>query len=326
MATRSRVPSFESILQQFRHRRGLYVLGAGTSAGLAPIGHGLYRIVALDWWRNGGGFRPDIPIHSVLTQKIIDSQINCPQEEIWGREIRPGTEPFPAVEMLQRLPNGAARLHVMHELVKERHKTRETDSYRVFRAFHPSIILNYNHDGFASAQCGSRHWIIDVHGSIDPWFGSPDLEALIARVREFDVSIPIGDLTMCEPEDSGKAALRRRLATAGSITPEFVAIIGYSFAKGRDSYDDHISFEWFTERFHGFAGCVYVLDPSPEELRYAVADAIGSDRVFGVRAWWNVLSHAFMLHLQDRGFGRSIYATHETLLSIQGGGYAFPRP
>jgi hypothetical protein len=44
---------------------------------LAPIGRGLYRIVALDWWRNGGSFRPNIPIHSSLTQTIIDSQLNC---------------------------------------------------------------------------------------------------------------------------------------------------------------------------------------------------------------------------------------------------------
>jgi hypothetical protein len=55
----------------------------------------------------------------------------------------------------------------MHELVGERHKDRATDSYQVFREFHPSIILNYNHDGFASAQCGDQHWVIDAHGSID---------------------------------------------------------------------------------------------------------------------------------------------------------------
>src|SRR5690348_8313734 len=102
-----RVSSFESILQHFRYQRGLYMLGAGSSAGLAPIGNGLYRIAALDWWRNGGGFSPDIPIHSPLVQKIIESQSDCSQEEIWGRPIRVGTEPFPTGEMLQRLPNGA---------------------------------------------------------------------------------------------------------------------------------------------------------------------------------------------------------------------------
>ena len=51
-----------------------------------------------------------------------------------------------------------------------------------FRAFHPSIILNYNHDGFAAAQCSDKHWAIDIHGSIDPWYGSPDVKELIARV------------------------------------------------------------------------------------------------------------------------------------------------
>lgn len=57
--------------------------------------------------------------------------------------------------MLERLPNGAARLHVMHELVKERGENVATDSYAVFRAFHPSVILNYNHDGFAAAQAAT---------------------------------------------------------------------------------------------------------------------------------------------------------------------------
>jgi predicted alpha/beta-hydrolase family hydrolase len=49
----SRKTTFESIVQHFCARRGLYLLGAGASAGLAPLGNGLYRIVALDWWRNG---------------------------------------------------------------------------------------------------------------------------------------------------------------------------------------------------------------------------------------------------------------------------------
>lgn len=82
MTTIVREPSFESILQRFLCQRGLYMLGAGSSAGLTPIGNGLYRIPAFYWWRNGGGFSPDIPLHSPFVQKIIESQSDCPQEEI----------------------------------------------------------------------------------------------------------------------------------------------------------------------------------------------------------------------------------------------------
>jgi hypothetical protein len=307
------VLSFESILQNFRYRRGLYLLGAGSSAGLAPIGHGLYRIAALDWWRNGGGFSPDIPVHSPLVQKIIESQIDCPQEEIWGRPIRIGTEPFPAREMLQQLPNGAARLHVMHELLKKRHENEATDSYGVFRAFHPSIILNYNHDGFAVAQCGDKHWVIDIHGSIEPWYGSPDVKELIGRVREFDVSIPTGDLIMCERETRDNVTLLRRLAAAAAVMPDFVAIIGYSFARVPDGHDDCVSFDWFRHKFRGFNGPIFVIDPHPEELASEIADAIKSPHVFDVTALWNHLSHAFVMHMEGCGDAKSIYADHEKL-------------
>jgi len=316
-----RVPTFENLLQHFRSARGLYLLGAGASAGLAPIGHELYRRLALDWWRNGRGFPPDIGVHISLVERVIESQSNCPEEEIIGRSIRPGTPRFPFAEMLQRLPNGRAQLQAMRELTEEHYKNRLTDNYRVFRTFYPSVILNYNLDGLASLECGNWHRVIDIHGTIDPWFGSPGVEKLIAH--ELDVSFPTDGLILCEPEGGRELILRRRLAAAASTSPNFVAVIGYSFAKRSGSYDDYVSFEWFAERFRGFEGYVYVLDPSPEELQSAVAGALGSRRVFGVRAWWNVLSHAFCLHLCGRGLGRSIYATHEMLLSVYGAGCAF---
>jgi hypothetical protein len=122
----SRAPSYESILQHFRARRGLYLIGAGASAGLAPLGAKLYRVVALDWW-HGGGFPAVIPaVHAPLNRKIIESQSGCPQTEIWGREIRPGTEPFPIVEMLIRLPEYWTRIRTKHELVKVRYEDRRT--------------------------------------------------------------------------------------------------------------------------------------------------------------------------------------------------------
>jgi hypothetical protein len=322
----SRKTTFESIVQHFCARRGLYFLGAGASAGLAPLGNGLYRIVALDWWRNGGGFRPDIPFHSPLVEKIIASQRDCSQEEIWGVSLRPGTVPFPAVPMLERLPNSGTRLRVMHELVRARHEDRGTDSYRVFRSFHPSTIMNYNHDGLASAQCGEHHVVIDVHAAIHPGYGSPDFERLIPIVRDYDLSLPPDDLIMCERERPDDATLLRRLALAEATAPDFIAVIGYSFAKiGDGLFDDCVSLDWFRRQFHGFPGSVYVIGPDPDELEYLIADSIKSNRVIGVRACWNILAHAFMLWMQYHGRAGSIYADHERLLAQWGPYAVFPR-
>jgi hypothetical protein len=328
MSAPSRTPSFEFILQHFRSRCGLYLLGDGASAGLAPLGGKLYRIVALDWW-HGGGFTADIPaVHLPLNRKIIESQSGCPQYEIWGREIRPGTEPFPAAEMLIRLPEYWTRARIKHELVRVRYEGRMTDSYRIFRIFHPAIILNYNHDGFAPSQCGPQHRVIDVHGAINPRYGSPEFEQFIRAVRDYDLRAPPDDLIMCERERErhDDPALNRRLTLAGSIMPDFIAIIGYSFAKVGDSYDDYVSLRWFKRRFHNFTGNVYVISPFPEEHRYVISDYIKSPRVFGVTAYWNILSHAFMFSIQYPGQDDSIYATHERLLSVWGDEVVFPRP
>jgi|SRR6516225_1624566 hypothetical protein len=65
-------------------------------------------------------------------------------------------------------------------------------------------------------------------------------------------------------------------------------------------------------------GPIYVINPWPEELETEIAL-----NVFGVRAEWNSLSHAFVMRLENRGLGRSIYATHEMLLSRHGDQHAF---
>lgn len=319
--------SFEAILHNCQTRRGTYLLGAGASVGFAPFGAQLYRMAALDLWHNADGFPPEIPNHSALNQKIIASQIETPFEEIWGRELRSGTEPSPTAEMLWRLPNNATRLRVKHDLVRARHECRAADSYRVFRAFHPSIIMNYNHDGLAAAQCGDMHRVIDIHMAIDPWFGSSELDQFIPIVRKYNLPVPSDGLIMCEPERPDDNGLKHRLRLAGSLQPQFVAVIGYSFAKVDNTYDDFVSWYWFNRQFHHhrFAGPIYVIGPAPEELQYAIAELTKSPSVIGVPARWNILSHAFLLHLLGRGLGRSIYATHEILLSRFGGEAGFPR-
>jgi hypothetical protein len=127
------------------------------------------------------------------------------------------------------------------------------------------------------------------------------------------VSIPIGDLIMCERETRDNVTLLRRLGAAVAVMPDFVAIIGYSFARVPDGHDDCVSFDWFRHTFRGFNGPIFVIDPYPEELASEIADAIKSLHVFGVTALWNHLSHALVMQTEGCGDRKSIYADHDRL-------------
>jgi hypothetical protein len=151
---------------------------------LVPIGGKLFRIAALDWLRSFSGFSPDIPAHSLLGQRIIESALVMSMFELTGREIGPGTEPYPIEAVLRRLPDKAARLRILFEMAKFRFGGHATDNYRVFGWFHPSLILNYNLDGLVADQCGGQHRVINAHAIVDRWYGSPSAENIISAIRQ----------------------------------------------------------------------------------------------------------------------------------------------
>jgi hypothetical protein len=237
----SDAPSYELILRHFQARRGLYLLGAGASAGLVPIGGNLFRIAALDWLRSFSGFSPGIPAHSLLGQRIIEPALGISMFELTGREIRPGTELYPIEAVLRRLPDNAARLRILIEMAKFRFSGLATDNYRVFGRFHPSLILNYNLDGLVADQCGGQHRVINVHAIVDPWYGSPSAESIMPAIRQFNFSLPADDLILCVPEHHEDEGLKKRLQMTGAFSPDFIAIIGYRFAKVGNQYDDYVS-------------------------------------------------------------------------------------
>ncbi len=160
---------------------------------------------------------------------------------------------------------------------------------------------------------------------VDPWYGSPAAESLMPVIRELNFPLPADDLILCVPERYDDDGLQKRLQMAAAFSPDFVAIIGYRFAKVGNQYDDYVSLDWFKNSFRDFLGNVYVIDPSPEETQYEIADGIKSLRVFGVRAYWNILSHAFLMSLAGIYKHKSLYAIHESLLAAHGDSISFPR-
>jgi hypothetical protein len=79
------VPSYEFMLKHFRARPGLYILGAGASAGEAPFGENFMLGPALDYIPRG--FPVDIPTHSELSQKSSPLPMVFPQRISFPRGL-----------------------------------------------------------------------------------------------------------------------------------------------------------------------------------------------------------------------------------------------
>lgn len=152
-----------------------------------------------------------------------------------------------------------------HVLARARYLARTegtvTDSYRIFRAFHASVIADYNHDGLAREFCGPKHEIVEMHGTIHPDYGSPEFGAWISGLREFDIALPPDNLVMGLPESWTDARLYRRLSWVMSKTPQHVVIIGYSFAQMGSGYDDAVTLACFVQRFKHYLGAILVVSP-----------------------------------------------------------------
>jgi hypothetical protein len=313
------MPSFESLLRQFQNQRGLFFIGAGASAGSVKLGPEFLQMPGIEYVTSAGSYPVEIPSHAPLSEKIIRSTATLPLSRIFpGRILRPGTEDFPFREFLSRMSDGYARTSLKHALARPGFEGRILDSYRVFRHFHPSIILNYNLDGLMGDHCGDVHKVLDPHGTVERGYGSPSGKELVAIVRENDFNLAPDSFVMSVPESPTDRRLEAQLRFAMRSSPDFVAIIGYSFAGAEPVYDDFVSLNFFMSRFRRFPGNVYVMSPYPAELADVIAHGIDSKIVHPIPTRWNVLAHAMVELLASRRIGRSLNYFCEQLLDRHG--------
>ena len=326
----SNMPSYEFILGQFRTRRGLYILGAGVSAGAALLGEAFWTAAPRDYLRNLSSFSADIPVHSELTQRMIDISR---RPILADRDIRIGNEdPFLRLAILQRMPDYYARLYLKHCLSKFRSSGRQIDSYRIFQTFQRSLIMDYNHDGLATDCLGQFHHVLDMHRTIDPRYGSPRMYEIIDDVRDYDLPDKPDGIIMGVPESYFDPYLAHQLlkvAREVSISPpNFLAIIGYSFAQNEQGYDDQVSLDCFLHTHRNFHGDIYVIGPNSDgkldTLKDLIADGLKSKNVLRIRAYWNVLSHAYMIANRIQGGRRSLNYVYNQILDTFGSEAVFP--
>lgn len=308
-----RNPSLEFLLWLCREHRGLYILGAGASAGEVKLGREFLAAPGVDY-ALGDSFPVQVAEHDLLSRKIIDAAAHIPLTRVFpNRIIRTGTD-FPHLERMQRMPNSFARLSIKNHLANGRLKPRVRDSYVAFRLFKPATIMNFNLDGFATDYCGDIHQVLTPHGTVPRQYGSPEMAQFVANSRAYDLMLDPDELVMSVPESSGDGNLWRCLDTMVACSPEFIVVIGYTFGRNGDGHDDWISLARFMSAFRDFAGDIYVIEPAPDQLREMIADGVGSSRVFGLQAYWNVLAHAFLESTRNRLNGRSLnYFCEQTL-------------
>jgi hypothetical protein len=323
-AMRNNEHRLEQLRDDLLMRRGLFVLGAGASAGLVPFGLGFMTAPAIDFVRNGGSFPVERPLHDTRTKKVLKAVRLLGLSDFFpDREIRSGNEDYPFRELAERVSNSHVYYQMAHALASPSYTKRQSDNYRVFRHFRPSLIFNYNLDGLASAQCGTQHRVIDMHGTLNPAYGSPAVRPLLEMAREFDLPLTSENNILCVPEEGSDWALARKLLTAERFDPDFVAVIGYSFGRDGEKFDDALSLDLIEQRFRGFHGRFYVVDPAPERFEVRFSDVLKSRNVIGVRAYWNLFSHALLSAVGGADGGRSLNFTSESLLDRFGDRIAF---
>jgi hypothetical protein len=286
--------------------RGLYLLGAGASAGEAPFGSVLLRGPLVDFLRHARSFSETLPEQPPLSRLLLGAGAHLSSFDIDGRALRPGTEDL-TLELLHRMPPNFPRSHLMHKLAAASFRRRKSHDYLPFRLASPSLFINYNHDGLAGDLIGDLHPVIAVHGSIDRWIGAPaSLDFILSAGIEYGLAIATDELLMLEPESYADLDLARRLLPMARCRPDFIAIIGYSFGWTGRRHNDAVSLDFLVDHYRKFVGEVFVVDPYPERLQEILAERLRAARILALPARWNLLAHAFLEARAGRLNGRTL--------------------
>jgi len=228
-------------------------------------------------------------------------------------------------ELLQLIPPNFARSRLMYPLAVSRYRQRASHNYLPFRFSPRSLFMNYNHDGLATDLIGDIHTVIPVHGSIPPLVGSPEaLEFIRTAGIDYDLAIAPDQLLMLEPESYFDCNLAHRLIPMARFKPEFIAIVGYSFAWTDQRHNDAVSLDCFIDHYREFPGQVFVVEPQPERLQDILAHRLHAAHVVGLPARWNLLAHVFLEALAGRLNGRTFNDCCEELVDAGHAWSAFP--
>lgn len=320
----------EELLWHFRRSKGLFLLGAGASAGIVPFDRKFTASPAIDFHDNLTSLSASPTKKDLLTARAVGAAAPM----LMARRGLPGFDPGMAKAILARVPSAYVNFHVVHTLggarLKQRLGNLRYRNYAVFDFFPSTALLNYNLDGIATDICGAHHRVVPVHGTVGAHLGSKETGKLVARLRESDIDFRFEDLLLCVAEphfgQPGHAGLVDRLRPMWGFDPDFVAICGYSFASQDPTsglvHDDHESLRLFVERFKDFAGPIFVLNPSAATMEM-LEDRLKSRQVISVPFYWNVVTAAMIERLVERNM-EPLHDIYSRILDDNGWDSAIP--
>jgi hypothetical protein len=260
----------------------LYILGAGASAPIIPMGvaAAIRRVVQklgiLDGCAEPPSLRksrllpPDLQfdIHAALTGEISQNELDAHTplevvETIFARHITVPNVGRPA-------------------------------QYAVFDCMPASVLFNFNNDNLGEAV-HPRHLCLRPHGTVD--VGMVHAPAVAAALRW--LAIPASfveqfDFHRPEPEPSdisGNWSYRRMIEMFDSL--KMVVVIGYSFGEQRDTgeIDDTESFAVLTDLLRWRPKPVLVIGPDPEGVAARIEATARTGDVGLLACRWDVLSN-----------------------------------
>ena len=309
------------LLWRLRRESGLYLFGAGASAPIVPMAPTMLLATAGSWVLLGG-FPSEVATQTILTERI---QKQARDHDFWGRELRPGTDDFPTMEVLARLGHGGAQAHYMHQLAGPRFARCRIPNYTVLRHFRRSLLLTWNMDGLARDTCGPWHHIVEVHGSVGAEYGST-AGAYWARVtQEYRLDVSAPGLHPIGPESLDDAGLQHKLQAMQQCDPSFVMIVGYSFGLFDGRCDDQLALATFVGRFRDVPIDVYICGPHPRDLAEMLGEELRSSRVHAFPVYWNVLAWAFEQVIAAKMDVAQLDYIHGATLDTRGPGF-LPAP
>jgi hypothetical protein len=140
----------EELLWRFTRSKGLFLLGAGASAGIVPFDRRFTAWPAIDFHDNWTSLSASPTKKDLLTKRTVEAAAPM---LLARRGLRGFDDPGMTKAILARLPSAYVNFHVVHTLggarLKQRLGNLRYRNYAVFDFFQPTVLLNYNLDGIA---------------------------------------------------------------------------------------------------------------------------------------------------------------------------------
>jgi hypothetical protein len=256
--------------------RTFYILGAGTSFGLAPTTSEARRLIRDRYSAIGiypataqpvSALHPRIATHDNsmkygLPDLLLENSPSSTLELLAQKEWSPALDPVapPQYAVLRKV--GA-----------------------------PGIFFSFNLDGLAAFYLRNLHVVFEPHGTVDR---SLTQDSGFAQRLEWSLDISLPSLrpkVLPGPEPRFITSRRAYLDARPYVqTAPAIIILGYSFGTFRGRMDDTESFEYLIDNQSKARCPIFIVSPDPEPIVASLQDRLRDKRVIPMSLYWHHFS------------------------------------